>query len=117
MDIQDKALVLIWVIGMMDFGGGIKALSMGYFQNSDLLVTDSGWNSSAKKPGGDQVVVSVFGSATTDRFRPKSDFDQLVEIKPDKTQGIYGILYFDRGLFKLFRGLAVYLPADGNLSR
>jgi len=57
MDIQDKALVLIWVIGMMDFGGGIKALSMGYFQNSDLLVTDSGWNSSAKKPGGDQVVV------------------------------------------------------------
>jgi hypothetical protein len=92
-------------IGVPDFGDGYR-LSKEYFQNRDLLVIDSVVNPAAKSPWGDQVVVSVFGSATTDRFRPESDFDELVEIEPGQTRGMHGILCLDRGLPKLFRRLA-----------
>jgi uncharacterized protein len=47
--------------------------------------------------------LSLFGSVLTDRFRPDSDVDVLVEFEPGKTPGLFGIIDMEGELGTMLR--------------
>ncbi len=59
--------------------------------------------------------LSVFGSALTGGFGPRSDIDMLVEFEPGRTPG-FGFVRLQRELSELF-GLRVDLHTYRSLSR
>jgi len=60
--------------------------------------------------------LSLFGSILTDRFRPESDIDVLVEFEPGKTPGFFGIVGMELELTDKFRR-KVDLRTPEDLSR
>ena len=61
--------------------------------------------------------LSLFGSALTDRFRPESDMDVLVEFEPAHTPGLLGMSRLERELSAIFQGRKVDLRTAEDLSR
>lgn len=61
--------------------------------------------------------LSLFGSVLTDRFRPESDVDVLIEFLPDQTPGFLGMARLERELSVLFQGRKVDLRTFEELSR
>jgi hypothetical protein len=59
--------------------------------------------------------LSIFGSALTDRFRPDSDIDVLVEFEPGKTPGL-DFFVLDEELGEIL-GRKVDLATPGFLSK
>ena len=60
--------------------------------------------------------LSLFGSALTDRFRPESDLDFLVEFEPRNRPGYFGLARIERELSELV-GRKVDLRTPLELSR
>ncbi len=60
--------------------------------------------------------LSLFGSAITDRFRPDSDLDFLVEFEPSNRPGYFGLARIERELSALV-GRKVDLRTPLELSR
>jgi predicted nucleotidyltransferase len=60
--------------------------------------------------------LSLFGSALTDRFRPESDLDFLVEFEPHEGPGYFGLARIERELSELV-GRKVDLRTPLELSR
>jgi hypothetical protein len=61
--------------------------------------------------------LAVFGSALRADFRPDSDIDLLVEFKPDRVPGLFGIARMERELSMLLGGRKVDLRTPQDLSR
>jgi predicted nucleotidyltransferase len=47
--------------------------------------------------------LSLFGSVLTDRFRPESDVDVLVEFEPDKVPGYFDLAGMEMELTEMLR--------------
>jgi predicted nucleotidyltransferase len=60
--------------------------------------------------------LAVFGSILTDRFRPDSDVDVLIEFEREHVPGLLGILEMERD-FSGMLGRKVDLRTPGDLSR
>ncbi len=60
--------------------------------------------------------LSLFGSILTDRFRPDSDVDVLVEFEPDHIPGFFGLAGMEIELSELL-GRKVDIRTPGDLSR
>lgn len=60
--------------------------------------------------------LSVFGSALGNDFREDSDVDLLVEFKPDRIPGLFGIAGMEKELSEIL-GRKVDLRTPGDLSR
>lgn len=60
--------------------------------------------------------LSFFGSILTDRFRPESDVDVLVDFQPGQIPGLLGIARMERELGEIL-GRKVDLRTAGDLSR
>ena len=60
--------------------------------------------------------LSLFGSILTDRFRPDSDVDVLVEFEPGRTPSLIGMAALELELSELF-GRKVDLRTPAELSR
>jgi predicted nucleotidyltransferase len=60
---------------------------------------------------------AVFGSALRADFRPDSDIDLLVEFKPERVPGLFGIARMERELSVLLGGRKVDLRTPQDLSR
>jgi hypothetical protein len=60
--------------------------------------------------------LALFGSALTDRFRPESDVDLLVEFAPDARMSLFGIAAIELELGSLI-GRKVDLRTPQDLSR
>ncbi|MBI2761841.1 MAG: nucleotidyltransferase domain-containing protein [Chloroflexi bacterium] len=61
--------------------------------------------------------LALFGSALTERFRPESDIDLLVEFETGKTPGFFGLARMESELGQLFGGRQVDLRTPEDLSR
>ena len=61
--------------------------------------------------------LSLFGSVLTDRFKPESDIDVLVEFDPDHVPGLLMVARMERELATLFSGHKVDLRTPEDLSR
>jgi predicted nucleotidyltransferase len=61
--------------------------------------------------------LAVFGSALRADFRPDSDIDLLVEFKPERVPGLFGIARMERELSVLLGGRKVDLRTPQDLSR
>ncbi len=62
------------------------------------------------------VRLSFFGSVLSDRFRPDSDVDVLVEFRTGKTPGFLGLSRMERNLSAIL-GRRVDLRTPGELSK
>ena len=62
------------------------------------------------------VKLSLFGSILTDRFRPDSDVDILIEFKPGRTPGFLTMASLEQALSKML-GRTVDLRTPAELSR
>jgi predicted nucleotidyltransferase len=60
--------------------------------------------------------LALFGSILTDRFRPDSDVDVLVEFEPGHVPGLFGIIEMESELSGVL-GRKVDLRTPGDLSR
>jgi len=60
--------------------------------------------------------LSLFGSVLTDRFKPESDIDVLVEFDPDHIPGLLLVAQMERELAPLFSGHKVDLRTPEDLS-
>jgi predicted nucleotidyltransferase len=60
--------------------------------------------------------LSLFGSILTDRFRPDSDVDVLVEFEPDHIPGFFGLTGMEQDLSRVI-GRRVDLRTPEDLSR
>lgn len=60
--------------------------------------------------------LSLFGSILTERFRPDSDIDVLVEFDPEHVPGLFGLAHMQDELAQFFRR-KVDLRTPGELSR
>ncbi len=60
--------------------------------------------------------LSFFGSVLSDRFRPDSDVDVLVEFRPGKTPGFLGLSRMERNLSAIL-GRRVDLRTPDELSK
>jgi predicted nucleotidyltransferase len=61
-------------------------------------------------------LLALFGSVLTDRFRPDSDVDVLVEFEPEATIGLFGMARLEHELSELL-GRKVDLRTPAELSR
>jgi predicted nucleotidyltransferase len=60
--------------------------------------------------------LSLFGSIPTDRFRPDSDVDVLVEFDPEHVPGFFGLVGMEQELSRII-GRKVDLRTSEDLSR
>jgi predicted nucleotidyltransferase len=82
--------------------------------NQDLLIPDVAIRDFCRRYRIRRL--SLFGSAITDRFRPESDVDVLVEFEPDERVSLFRIATLELELGSLF-GRKVDLRTPQDLSR
>lgn len=61
--------------------------------------------------------LSLFGSVLRDDFEPDSDIDVLVEFKPGRVPGFFGLSRIERELSNYFGGRNIDLRTPEELSR